>query len=99
MISKDSSTYAQAGVDIDAADMAKRLIKQHTHSTFRPEVLTEIGMFGGMFEFKGGDKPVLISSADGVGTKLKIASLLDKHDTVGIDLVNHCINDILRMWE
>ncbi len=95
MISKDNSTYAQAGVDIDAADNAKKLIKQHTHSTFGPEVLTDIGMFGGMFEFRGGRQSVLVSSADGVGTKIKIASLLDKHDTVGVDLVNHCVNDIL----
>jgi phosphoribosylformylglycinamidine cyclo-ligase len=95
VISKDNSTYAQAGVDIDAADNAKKLIKQHTHSTFGPEVLTDIGMFGGMFEFRGGRQSVLVSSADGVGTKIKIASLLDKHDTVGVDLVNHCVNDIL----
>lgn len=96
MIQKDSSgSYARAGVDIDAADSAKKLIKQHTHSTFRPEVLTDIGMFGGLFEFHGGKESVLVSSADGVGTKIKIASLLDKHDTVGIDLVNHCVNDIL----
>ncbi len=95
MIQKDNSSYAQAGVDIDAADNAKRLIRQHTHSTLRPEVLTDIGMFGGLFEFKRGDNPVLVSSADGVGTKLKIATLLDKHDTVGTDLVNHCVNDIL----
>jgi phosphoribosylformylglycinamidine cyclo-ligase len=93
--SKDEGMYARAGVDIDAADTAKQLIKQHARSTFRPEVLTDIGLFGGLFEFKGYKNPVLVSSADGVGTKLKIASLLDKHDTVGIDLVNHCINDIL----
>ncbi len=95
MKSKDRYTYQLAGVDIEAADKAKELIKQHARSTFGPEVLTEIGLFGGMFEFKGYEEPVLISSADGVGTKLKIASLLDKHDTVGIDLVNHCVNDIL----
>jgi phosphoribosylformylglycinamidine cyclo-ligase len=93
--SKPKGAYALAGVDIDAADKAKDLIKQLAHSTFRPEVLTDIGLFGGMFQFKGYKKPVLVSSVDGVGTKLKIASLLDRHDTVGIDLVNHCINDIL----
>jgi phosphoribosylformylglycinamidine cyclo-ligase len=93
--SKDEGMYARAGVDINAADAAKKLIKQHARSTFRPEVLTDIGLFGGLFEFKGYRQPVLISSADGVGTKLKIASILDKHDTVGIDLVNHCVNDIL----
>jgi phosphoribosylformylglycinamidine cyclo-ligase len=93
--STDNGAYSLAGVDIDAADRAKELIKRHTRSTFGPEVLTDIGLFGGMYEFKGYNKPVLVSSADGVGTKLKIASLLDKHDSIGIDLVNHCINDIL----
>ncbi len=95
MKSKPKGAYALAGVDIDAADKAKDLIKRQARSTFRPEVLTDIGLFGGMFQFKGYKKPVLVSSVDGVGTKLKIASLLDRHDTVGIDLVNHCINDIL----
>ena len=95
MKSKPKKAYAFAGVDIDAADKAKELIKQHARSTFRPEVLTDIGLFGGMFRFKGYKEPVLVSSVDGVGTKLKIASLLDRHDTVGIDLVNHCVNDIL----
>jgi phosphoribosylformylglycinamidine cyclo-ligase len=93
--SKPKGAYALAGVDIDAADKAKNLIKQLAQSTFRPEVLTDIGLFGGMFQFKGYKKPILVSSVDGVGTKLKIASLLNRHDTVGIDLVNHCINDIL----
>ena len=95
MKSRDKGAYALAGVDIKAADKAKQLIKRHARSTFRPEVLTDIGLFGGMFEFKGYGEPVLVSSVDGVGTKLKIASLLDKHDTVGMDLVNHCVNDIL----
>lgn len=95
MSSKDKAAYAQAGVDIKAADKAKELIKQLARSTVRPEVLTDIGLFGGMFEFKGYSEPVLVSSVDGVGTKVKIASLLGKHDTVGIDLVNHCVNDIL----
>ena len=61
----------------------------------RPEVLGEAGFFGGLFEFKGYNQPVLVSSVDGVGTKLKIASALARHNTVGIDLVNHCVNDIL----
>jgi phosphoribosylformylglycinamidine cyclo-ligase len=87
--------YAQAGVDIKAADKAKELIKRLARSTSRPEVLTDIGLFGGMFQLTGYTEPVLVSSVDGVGTKLKIASYLDKHDTVGIDLVNHCVNDIL----
>jgi len=93
--SKPKGSYALAGVDIDAANEAKELIKQNTRSTFRPEVLTDIGLFGGMFQFKGYKEPVLVSSVDGVGTKLKIAALLNKHDTIGIDLVNHCVNDIL----
>lgn len=95
MKSKPKGAYATSGVDIDAADRAKDLIKQHARSTFRPEVLTDIGLFGGMFQFQGYKEPVLVSSVDGVGTKLKIAALLNKHDTIGIDLVNHCINDIL----
>jgi len=87
--------YADAGVDIGSAERAKELIKKHAHSTLRAEVLRDIGFFGGLFELKGYREPVLVSSADGVGTKLKIASALGKHDTVGIDLVNHCVNDIL----
>jgi len=87
--------YAQAGVDIKAADKAKELIKRLARSTSRPEVLTDIGFFGGMFQIAGYNKPVLVSSVDGVGTKLKIASFLKKHNTVGIDLVNHCVNDVL----
>ena len=94
-VSKPRQTYAAAGVDIDAADRAKQLIKKHARSTLRPEVLSDIGFFGGFFEIKGYREPVLVSSTDGVGTKLKIASVLGKHDTVGIDLVNHCVNDIL----
>ncbi len=67
-------TYAAAGVDISAADRAKELIKKHARSTMRPEVLSDIGFFGGFFEIKGYREPVLVSSTDGVGTKLKIAS-------------------------
>jgi len=93
--SRDKKAYALAGVNIKAADEAIDLIKRHVRSASRPEVLTDIGLFGGLFEFKGYSEPVLVSSIDGVGTKIKIASLLDKHDTVGIDLVNHCVNDIL----
>lgn len=95
MKSRDKKAYALAGVNIKAADEAIDLIKRHVRSASRPEVLTDIGLFGGLFEFKGYSEPVLVSSIDGVGTKIKIASLLDKHDTVGIDLVNHCVNDIL----
>ncbi len=88
-------TYAAAGVNIASADRAKELIRKHARTTLRAEVLSDIGFFGGLFELKGYREPVLVSSTDGVGTKLKIASALGKHDTVGIDLVNHCVNDIL----
>ncbi len=87
-------TYAKAGVDIDAADRAKALIGRLAKSTLRPEVLSGVGFFGGLFEFKGYREPVLVSSVDQVGTKTKIAKALDKYDTVGIDIVNHCVNDI-----
>ena len=87
-------TYASAGVNIDVAEKAKELIKKHAQTTIRPGVLSSIGFFGGLFELKGYREAVLVSSADGVGTKLKIASALGKHDTIGIDLVNHCVNDI-----
>jgi phosphoribosylformylglycinamidine cyclo-ligase len=90
-----SSAYSKSGVNIDAADSAKDLIKRKVKDTFTPSVLTDIGLFGALFQVKGYQDAVLISSTDGVGTKLKIASLMDKNDTVGIDLVNHCIDDIL----
>jgi phosphoribosylformylglycinamidine cyclo-ligase len=89
-----SDLYTKAGVDIDAAARTKQLISRLAQSTLRPEVLGGVGFFGGLFEFKGYRQPVLVSSVDGVGTKLKIASALDKHDSVGIDIVNHCTNDI-----
>ncbi|MFC1965449.1 phosphoribosylformylglycinamidine cyclo-ligase [Chloroflexota bacterium] len=88
-------SYVKAGVNIDAAAKVKELIAKHARSTLRPEVLSDIGFFGGLFEFKGYKEAVLVSSVDGVGTKLKIACALGKHDTIGIDLVNHCVNDIL----
>jgi phosphoribosylformylglycinamidine cyclo-ligase len=91
----NQSAYSRSGVDIDAADSAKNLIKQQVKSTFSPSVLTDIGLFGALFQVKGYKDPVLVSSTDGVGTKLKIASLMDKNDTVGTDLVNHCVDDIL----
>jgi phosphoribosylformylglycinamidine cyclo-ligase len=90
-----SDLYAKAGVDIDAAAKTKQLISRLAQSTLRSEVLGGVGFFGGLFEFKGYRQPVLVSSVDGVGTKLKVASALDKHDSVGIDIVNHCTNDIL----
>jgi phosphoribosylformylglycinamidine cyclo-ligase len=93
-IKKDS--YADAGVSIDTATAAKEQIKQLAQATFRPEVLGGPGFFGGMFELPAGYiKPVLVSSCDGVGTKLKIAAAMGKHDTVGIDIVNHSVDDIL----
>lgn len=90
-------TYSQAGVDIDAANQAKRKIKELARSTFNASVLTEIGSFAGVFrpDFQGLDQPVLLASADGVGTKLKIAFMTGVHDTVGIDIVAHCTDDIL----
>lgn len=95
MKSKRKDAYAEAGVDISAADKTKDLIKELVRPTFGTEVLTDIGHFGAFFKLKQYEDPVLVSSTDGVGTKLKIAVLMDKHDTVGIDLVNHCTNDIL----
>jgi phosphoribosylformylglycinamidine cyclo-ligase len=91
------ATYKESGVDIDAGEELVRRIKQPVRSTFNKNVLTDIGMFGAFYraDFKGIKKPVLVSSVDGVGTKLKIAIQLNRHNTVGQDLVNHCVNDIL----
>jgi phosphoribosylformylglycinamidine cyclo-ligase len=86
--------YADAGVSIDEADRAVKRIRSYARATFTPGVLTDIGSFGGGFELKGYREPVLVSSADGVGTKLKVAILARRHDTIGQDLVNHCVNDI-----
>jgi len=90
-------TYAQAGVDIKAGEEAVERIKRLARQTFGPEVLSEIGSFGGFYRpnLSGIKSPVLVSSADGVGTKLKLAFMTGRHDTVGEDLVNHCVNDIL----
>jgi phosphoribosylformylglycinamidine cyclo-ligase len=88
-------TYSQAGVDVDAAARLVHRIKELARATHRPEVLAGVGPFSGLFRLSGYRDPVLVASADGVGTKLKIAALLGRYDTVGIDLVNHCVNDIL----
>ena len=89
--------YKDAGVDIAAGEEAVDRIKELVRSTFTTSVLTDLGQFGGFFQvdLTGYRNPVLVSSIDGVGTKLKVACLVGKHDSVGEDLVNHCINDIL----
>jgi phosphoribosylformylglycinamidine cyclo-ligase len=87
-------TYKKAGVNIDEADRAVAAVRKMARRTFTPGVLTDIGSFGGGFLLKGYQQPVLVSSADGVGTKLKVAFLTGRHNTVGEDLVNHCVNDI-----
>jgi phosphoribosylformylglycinamidine cyclo-ligase len=87
-------TYKKAGVNIDEADRAVAAIRPMARRTFTPEVLTDIGSFGGGYRLKGYRDPVLISSADGVGTKIKLAFLTGIHSTIGEDLVNHCVNDI-----
>ena len=87
-------TYAAAGVDIQAGLTLKKKIAQYAQASFGPEVLRGVGFFGGLYEFKGYKQPVLVSHTDGVGTKMKIAIALNKHDTIGFDIVNHCVNDI-----
>jgi phosphoribosylformylglycinamidine cyclo-ligase len=88
--------YARAGVDVDLGNFVKRRIQARVKSTHGPEVLGKIGGFGGLFalNFSGMREPVLVASVDGVGTKLKLAFAMNRHDTVGADLVNHCVNDI-----
>jgi phosphoribosylformylglycinamidine cyclo-ligase len=88
-------SYRDAGVNIDANDRLKEIICQHARTTFTPDVVSDIGFFGSLFELKGYKKPILVSSADGVGTKIKIACALGKHEGIGKDIVNHCVNDIL----
>lgn len=89
-------TYKSAGVDIAAGDETVKKIKKHAKSTFNQNVLSNIGLFGAFYklDLKKYKNPVLVSSVDGVGTKLKIAIQMNKHDTIGQDLVNHCVNDI-----
>jgi phosphoribosylformylglycinamidine cyclo-ligase len=89
--------YSESGVDIDRANQAKKRIKSLVRSTFNPSVLSDIGLFGGLYrpELVHFQRPVLVSSVDGVGTKLKVAFMSGIHNTVGVDLVSHCTNDIL----
>lgn len=93
-----NDAYKKSGVDVEAGYKSVGLIKKHVRDTFRKEVLSDIGGFAGMFSLSGikeMDEPIAVSGADGVGTKLKIAFLMDKHDTVGIDCVAMCVNDIV----
>src|SRR5438093_1431759 len=91
------TSYRDSGVDIDAQDEALREVRHIARGTFTPEVVSDIGSFGGLFRasFDGMPKPILVSSTDGVGTKLRVAQAMKVHDTVGYDLVCHCVNDIL----
>ncbi|MGC1480393.1 MAG: phosphoribosylformylglycinamidine cyclo-ligase [Chthoniobacterales bacterium] len=93
---QSQKSYAAAGVDVDLGNAVKRGIQRQVRATHGPEVLGKIGGFGGLFapDLRGIREPVLVSSVDGVGTKLKVAFLTGRHDTIGQDLVNHCINDI-----
>jgi phosphoribosylformylglycinamidine cyclo-ligase len=95
-MTKKQKAYASAGVDVDLGNRLKRQIQSLVQQTHGPQVLGKIGGFGGLFRasFSGLREPVLVASIDGVGTKLKIAFAMNKHDTVGADLVNHCVNDI-----
>jgi phosphoribosylformylglycinamidine cyclo-ligase len=95
-MTKRKKAYASAGVDVDLANRLKGRLHQFVRQTHGPQVLGKIGGFGGLFraDFRGMRDPVLVASIDSVGTKLKIAFALDRHDTVGADLVNHCVNDI-----
>lgn len=94
--SQEPLTYVEAGVDIGAGERAVELIKEHVRSTLRPEVVGDIGGFGGLFAYepRGMREPILVSSTDGVGTKSLIARLMAKYDTIGIDLVAGCVDDI-----
>ena len=96
-LSDSSITYKDAGVDIDSGNQFVKLIKPLVKATYRPEVMADIGGFGGLFSLNASKyrQPVLVSGTDGVGTKLKVAFKADKHDTIGIDLVAMCVNDII----
>ncbi|MEE8442700.1 MAG: phosphoribosylformylglycinamidine cyclo-ligase [Dehalococcoidia bacterium] len=88
-------TYRASGVDLDAAANVKELFKPHVRSTYGPQVLNDTGLFGGLFQLKGYRDPVLVASTDGVGTKLKLAVWMDRFDTLGHDVVNQSVNDVL----
>ena len=90
----ETITYRDAGVDIDAMNTAVLRMREHVRSTYTPGVLSDVGSFGGIFavDWRSYQDPVLVSSIDGVGTKLKVAFEMGKHDTVGADLVSHCVN-------
>jgi phosphoribosylformylglycinamidine cyclo-ligase len=97
-VSQNGNAYRKAGVDIDAGNRAVDLMKEAVRSTYTPQVLSNVGSFGGLFdasELAHMNSPVLVASTDGVGTKTRVAARLDRWDTIGQDLVNHCINDIL----
>jgi phosphoribosylformylglycinamidine cyclo-ligase len=98
-MTKKPKAYARAGVDVDLGNRLKKRIRRLVRQTHGPEVLGKIGGFGGLFspDFSGMREPVLVASIDGVGTKLKVAFAMDRHDTVGVDLVNHCVNDIAAL--
>ncbi len=93
----EKTSYRDAGVDINAQDQALREVRRIVRDTFTPNVMSDIGSFGGLFRasFDGVEKPILVSSTDGVGTKLRVAQAMKIHDTIGYDLVCHCVNDIL----
>ena len=95
-MTRSRKAYARAGVDVDLGNLVKRRIQSRVKGTHGPEVLGKVGGFGGLFapNFAGFREPVLVASVDGVGTKLKVAFAIGRHDTVGADLVNHCVNDI-----
>ena len=97
MTERRPATYAGAGVDIEAGDRAVGLIRDAVRSTYRPEVVGDIGGFGGLFALKAGayDQPVLVSSTDGVGTKAMVAATARRYGTIGIDLVAMCVDDIV----
>ena len=96
---KKGLTYADAGVDIDAGNKAVELMKDSVRASYRPEVIGDLGGFGGLFalDTKKYRDPVLVSGTDGVGTKLKLAFLMNRHDTIGQDAVAMCVNDILSL--